>query len=133
MRNVKFVAVVVLVLLLGLAIHWNSIPPVNAQSAFCDQSVAISVAAAATQTIVGGQTGAMVRVCAFTISADTLATTGQFKSSTTALTGVMRMCDECNISIGTGTGVLFETPIDGNLTITAATGAITGVVRFGRN
>lgn len=106
---------------------------VSAQSGFCNQSVAISVAAAAVQTIIGGRNGDIVRVCAFVITADTIATTAQFKSGSTNLTGAMRLCDECNISIGNGTGVLFESPIDGNLTITAATGAVTGLVRFGRN
>lgn len=106
---------------------------VHAQSNFCDQSIAIDVAAAATQTIIAGLNGATVHVCGFVLTGDTIATTGQFKSGTTALTGAMRMCDECNISIGNSTGVLLETPRDGNLTITAATGAITGFVRLGRN
>lgn len=128
----KITAIFALLLLAGFVIQWDS-RPVNAQSAFCNQSVAISATSGSTQTIITGQSGAFVRVCAFVITADTIATTATFASSGTNLTGAMRLCDECDISVGNGTGVLFEGILGGNLTITTATGAVTGFVRFGRN
>lgn len=102
-------------------------------SNFCDQFASVSVAAAATQTLAGAVPGTTIYVCGFLISGDTLATTGQFKSGTTNLGGAMRMCDECGLSYGDGTAIIFQAPQSGNLTITAATGAITGFVRFGQN
>lgn len=135
MRNRLLIAVLCAVFGFSVALAPPFMSPVSvhAQSAFCDQTVAISVASGNSQTIITGLSGAFVRVCAFVISADTIATTATFASSGTNLTGAMRLCDECNISVGGGTGVLFEGTIGGNLTITAATGAVTGFVRFGRN
>lgn len=107
---------------------------VHAQgSNYCDQFSSISVAAAATQTIASAIPGTTVYVCGFLISGDTIATTGQFKSGTTNIGGAMRMCDECADSFGDGSAVIFQAPQSGNLTITAAAGAITGFVRFGQN
>lgn len=134
MKNVtRLIWLPILVLLIAILMNTGEPPRVQAQSAFCNQSVAISVASGQTQTIIGGNAGDFVRVCAFSITADTIATTAQFRSNSTNLTGAMRLCDECQVSVGNGTGVLFEGIFGGSLTITTATGAVTGFVRFGRN
>lgn len=99
---------------------------------FCDQSVVVSVASGMVQTLASAVGGSTVYVCAYDLSADTIATTGQFKSGSTNLTGAMRFCDECVHTFGNGASVLFQTPSGGNLTLTTATGAITGVVTFGQ-
>ena len=130
----KILAVVAIVCVLGWS--WSVIReprPVQAQQNFCNQTIAINVAAAATQTIIGGVNGTTVRVCAFVISGDTLATTAQFVSGTTNLTGAMRLCDECNISSGSGMAVILSGVANSNLQITAATGAVTGFINLGQN
>lgn len=125
---------------LGLAIagintgrHWELERHVYAQSGSspCNQTVSISTSGAA--TIATAVPGATVYVCSLVITADTIATTGQFTSGSTNLTGAMRMCDECNIAVGDGTSVLFQAPPGGALTFTAVTGAVTGFVRIGQN
>ena len=133
MRKLPIVLVVLVLAAAGLIYRSASIPSVQAQSAFCNQNVAISVAAGSTQTITAAQGGAMVRVCAFVVTADTIVTTAQFASGSTNITGAMRLCDECDVSIGNGTGVVLEGVSGASLTITAATGAVTGFVRFGQN
>lgn len=99
----------------------------------CNETISISVAAAASQTIATATPGQSIYVCQYTITGDTLATTAAFTSGSTALAGVMRMCDECSISAGDGTGIVFQTPQGGALTLAAVTGAITGHIRIGRN
>ena len=108
--------------------------PVQAQtSAPCTRTVAISVIAGASQTLAAAFGSDVVYLCGFTISADTLATTAVFASGSTNLTGVMRLCDECNISSGNFNSVLLETPGGGALTITTVTGAVTGLARIGQH
>lgn len=133
MKNVKAAGVFLLIIFAVVFPQWYDPYPVSAQQGLCDQSAAISVAAAATQTIVAARTGDAVRVCAFVITGDTLATTAVFSSGSTALTGVMRLCDECAISSGDGESIVFEGPASGNLTIAAVTGAVTGYIRFGQH
>lgn len=129
-------ATIIGVLVLLIAVLWYVQPeqPVFAQaSSPCNQTVAISVAAAASQTIAAAVQGTTTYVCALVISADTLATTATFSSGSTALTGAMRLCDECSISSGNGNDILFQTNGAQALTLAAVTGAITGYIRIGRN
>lgn len=129
MKSKTFLAIVALWCLL---VWLTRTPEVQAQlGSPCNRTVAISVAGGASQTIQAAVPGQVWAVCAFVISGDTIATTGQFVSGSTNLTGAMRMCDECNIPSGDGSGVLFETPGGGALTLTAVTGAITGFVKIG--
>lgn len=121
----------VLCLLAATVVYWPR--PAQAQVSFCDRTIPISVAAAATQTIITGMNGATVRVCGFVLTADTLATTAEIKSGTTTLTNAMRLCDECNIPSGDGSALIMEGVSGGNLTITAATGTVTGFIRLGQN
>lgn len=130
--SAKSFVVIVLIVAVCVAVRYEPHTAL-AQQGLCDQTVAISVAAAATQTIVAARTGDAVRVCGFVITGDTLATTAVFSSGSTALTGIMRICDECAISSGNGEAILFEGPASGNLTIAAATGAVTGFVRLGQH
>lgn len=121
----------ILSLLVATVVYWPR--TAQAQVGFCDRNIAISVAAAATQTVVSAVNGATVRVCAIVLTADTLATTVELKSGTTTLTNAMRLCDECSIPMGDGSAIIMEAPTNGNFTITAATGAVTGFVRLGQN
>lgn len=118
---------------LVIMLFFRDSSPVQAQVGFCDQNIAISVAAAATQTIVAAVNGETVRVCAMVLTGDTLATTAEIKSGTTTLTNAMRLCDECTIPLGDGAAIIMEAPPGGNLTITAVTGAVTGFIRLGQN
>ena len=119
---------------MGLFEHLAKPETVHAQGNFCNQTIAISIAAANTQTILAGYGTDPIYVCGFVISGDTLATTGIFKSGSISLTGAMRMPDEGSIVAGNFyDSQLFQTPGGGNLTITAATGAITGFIRVGQH
>lgn len=105
----------------------------------CDSSASISVASGTTAELVALQASQVIRVCAFVISGDTLATTAQFKygtgascgTGTTNITGAMRMPDEGSISIAGAPGMsLFRTASANALCITTATGAVTGFVTY---
>lgn len=131
MRKTLAVFVAWALIVYSVQVFWE--PLTHAQGASpCDRTVAISVAAAASQTVVAAVPGATIYVCAMVLSGDTLATTATIVSGSTSLTGILRMCDECNISSGNGQGILFETPGGGALTLSATTGAITGFMRIGQ-
>lgn len=128
---------IALIVLIGLALGWLSInrpiPVVHAQTT-CNQTVAISVSSGSTQTIAAAYGSDVTYVCGFVISGDTLATTGTFKSGSNSLTGAMRMADEGNIVAGDfNSSILFQTNGGEALTLTAATGAITGFIKIGRH
>lgn len=134
-KTLVFPLVVLLVVLLPIsAAYWLTSTPhtAEAQSSNCGLGASITVAASASQVIVAAVPGATVRVCSFTITADTIATIATFSSSGTNITGAMRMCDECSIPVGDGNGIVLEGIPGGTLTLTATTGAITGFVRYGQ-
>jgi len=117
-------------------------PPLAAQSTnLCDETVAVSVSSGTTGVVVTGTPGYATVVCSFVLSADTIATTGTFKTGTgttcgtgtVSLTGAMRFCDECAISHGNASGILFRVPLGSDFCLTTATGALTGFATFGRH
>lgn len=120
---------------LGLLEHIAKPPQsVHAQGGICTQTIAVNVAAANSQTILTGSGSDVIYVCGMVLSADTIATTGQFKSNTTAITGAMRFQDEGNIVAGNfQNSILFQTAGGESLVLTAATGAITGFIMVGQN
>lgn len=107
----------------------------------CSNSAVVTVAAAATTQIVALTAEQRIRVCSFVITGDTAATVATFvygtgtdcASGTTALTGAMRMADEGGISLSAARGALFSTIPSNALCLTAATGAVTGFVTYGKN
>ena len=104
----------------------------------CPNTAVINVAAAATTQLVALAASQIIRVCGFTITADTAATTATFVygtgancgTGTTAITGAMRMQDEGNISQVSGNGSVFRTASANALCLTTATGAVTGFVTY---
>lgn len=124
--------VLVALMVVGIGGHFQTTTHAQASNQ-CDETISVSVSAAASQTIASAIPGATVYVCAYDLSADTLATTGQLASGSTNLTGAMRFCDECGHQASNGGGVILQTPPGGALTLAAVTGAITGWIRIGQN
>ena len=104
----------------------------------CPLTASVNVAAAATTQIVALASSQIIRVCSFVISGDTLATTATFVYGTgsncatgqVAITGAMRLQDEGNISISSGSGSVMRTAASNALCLTAATGAVTGFITY---
>lgn len=112
---------------------------VHAQSPItCNKSAVISVSAGASAVLVTNEPGSTTTACGFVISGDTLATTAQFKAGTGTtcgtgtenLTGVMRLCDECNIPYGDGSTPVMFGVYNKDLCITTVTGAVTGILTY---
>lgn len=142
MKNLVVWLVLFVLMVGGAVAGFLTVPPVvQAQaSGLCDQTASISQGSGTSVVIVGKMTGFATYVCGFVVSADTVATTAQFRTGTGTtcgtgtlnLTGAMRMCDECNISYGGHSSVVFQAPLDTDFCLTTATGAVTGFVNFGR-
>lgn len=104
----------------------------------CPSTAVVNVAAAATTQIVALASSQIIRVCSFVISGDTLATTATFVYGTgsncatgqVAITGAMRLQDEGNIAISSGSGSVMRTAASNALCLTAATGAVTGFITY---
>lgn len=104
----------------------------------CDSSAVVSVAAGATAAIAAGVSGRRIRVCAFSLSADTAATTAQWKqgTGTTCGTGTANLSGAYNMAVGvpltsgSGLGELFKTAATADLCLTAVTGAVAGLVTY---
>ena len=126
----------IIVLVLGVAVtftepFWGP-KTVSAQnSGLCDRTTAISIAAGMTGTVAAASPNTVVYICGYDLSADTLATTAAFESAGAVLIPAMRFCDECN-HIAVSTGVLFQGPAGGEITIDTVTGAVTGLVSWCR-
>ena len=124
-------------LLLLFAVLCLYVMPVHAQEV-CDKSVAISIASGQTAELVALVSGDSIYVCGFILTADTIATTATFETGTgttcntgtTNLTGAMRLCDECQITMGSGRGILFRGLRSNALCLTTATGAVTGILLY---
>ena len=138
MKNVLSIALTVLLLsALFLAPHPWRVETVQAQGGSCDKSVVISQAAAASAVLVASRPGFTTRVCGFIISGDTLATTAVFSTGTGTtcgtgtvnLTGAMRMPDEGSI-VYSATDFYPMVAFGNDLCLTAATGAITGILNY---
>ena len=104
----------------------------------CPLSAPISVASAATTEIVALSASTIVRVCGFVISGDTLATVATFVDGTgtncgtspSNMTGAMRLVDEGNISFSPSSGSAFRGRAGRAICLTAATGAVTGLLTY---
>ncbi len=138
-------AFIIIAALVAGIITLAPVPPVHAQGATCNQTATVSMASGTTIVVVSGAGGGQTFVCGFVLTADTLATTAQFKfgtgtlcgTGTTNLGGAMRFCDECNIPFARDTpiwqvsnpGTATATP---DFCLTSATGALTGFVVYGK-
>lgn len=104
----------------------------------CDRHAGVDVNAAATSVIVTGVAGRTIVVCGFVITADTTATTAQFKfgtgttcgTSTTNISAPLRLAANGNISYGNGIGVIFRADPGTDLCLAAVTGAVSGIVTY---
>jgi len=104
----------------------------------CDSSAVVTVAAGNTTEIVALNSGRRIRVCQFSISADTAATTAQWKygtgtncgTGTTNLTGAYVIGNGNNVSAGSGLGELFKGASSNAICLTAATGAVSGHMTY---
>ena len=101
-----------------------------------DKSAVIDVASGATDTLVAApDLSQEIIVTGFIMTGDTLATTGVFKSRSAAsvdtdLTGALRTPVNGPLSYGNGEGLIFKTLPGESLVLTAATGALTGVLTY---
>lgn len=99
----------------------------------CDTTIVVSAAAAASSVVFGAVPGATVYVCAYDFSGDTTATTAQWVSGATNVSGAELMPANGGLSAGDGIGILISGVPGSGLKISATTGAIAGWVRAGQN
>lgn len=106
----------------------------------CNSSAAVSVGPGTTVELVSLTASRAVRVCAFTIDADTAASTAQFVygtgtncgTGTTNLTGAYALGVGQSVNVGSGLGELFKTAAGNALCLTAVTGTIAGHVSYAK-
>lgn len=126
-------------LIFAIVLCFCAVPALaQSQGVTCDKSTTISVSSGATGEIIAPQSDATIYVCGFVISADTIATTAQFKTGTGTTCGTgtvnktaaMRLQDEGNISHGGAGAVIFQGTHGAALCLTTVTGAISGFITY---
>lgn len=110
------------------------------QMTACDSSAVINVTAGTTVELVALTASRSVRVCGFTMTADTALTIATWQygtgatcgTGTTNLSGPMDMGVNTVVSLGSGLGELFKTPVSNALCLAAAVGNVRGVVSYAK-
>ena len=98
--------------------------------AICGQSAVINVSAGQTGTLVTAIPGQTFYVCGFVITSATAGATAIFNTNSTALTGSLVIPLNGNVVFGNGNGTIFQGAISGTITLTAATGTVSGVLSY---
>lgn len=99
----------------------------------CDTTIQVSAAASASSVVFAAVPGTTVYVCGYDFSGDTAATTAQWASGSTNISGAELMPVDGSLSAGDGIGILLSGVPGSGMSIKATTGAIAGWVRAGQN
>ncbi len=117
-------------ILIALAVLCLLVPQwLEAQNA-CTLSVAISASAGSTQTLIAAVPGQTFYVCGFVVTGDTAKTGVLFNTGSTAITGTFLLPQYTPLTYGGGAGTVFQSSPGATITMTATTGAVSGVLSY---
>lgn len=98
---------------------------------FCDQSVAVTAPAGANTEVIAASANQTVYICGFILTANTASTAVQFMSGTTSKSGIMLTPANGPLAYGDGNAILVRGVSSANFAVSAAVGAVTGIITFG--